>query len=132
MSGKDDLARGWLRKADSDLVTAELVVSSDGPYDTACYHAHQAIEKCLKAVIAHRGEAIPRTHNLEDLGETALAGSPSLELDLDALAEYTPFAVELRYDAGFWPDRDTAAAALAAARNVRSRVVALLPEDARP
>ena len=132
MSGKADLARGWLRKADSDLVTAELVVSGDGPYDTDCYHAHQAIEKCLKAVIAHRGAAIPRTHNLEDLGETALAGSPSLELDLDALAESPPFAVELRYDAGFWPDRDTAAAALAAARNVRSRVVALLPEDARP
>ena len=132
MNGAADLARGWLRKADSDLVTAELVVSGDGPFDTACYHAQQAIEKCLKAVIAHGGAAILRTHNLEDLGEAALVVLPSLELDLDALADITPFAVELRYDAGFWPDRETAAAALAAARYVRSQVVALLPEDASP
>ncbi len=132
MNGPPELAKGWLRKADSDLAAAERVVSGAGPYDTACYHAQQAIEKSLKGVLAYHGEAIPRTHNLEDLGEAAAEMTPSLELDVDGLAEITPFAVELRYDPGFWPDHETAAAALATAQDVRSRVGAILPEDACP
>ncbi len=57
MNGPADLARGWLQKADSDLTTAELVLSGDGPYDTACYHAQQAIEKCLKTARNVRSRA---------------------------------------------------------------------------
>ena len=33
MRDRHDLARGWLAKADSDLVTARLVLDSPGPYD---------------------------------------------------------------------------------------------------
>jgi len=132
MNGPADLARGWLRKADSDLATAELVVAGDGPYDTACYHAQQAVEKSLEAVLAHCGTSIPRTHNVEDLGQAAVEARPSLKLDLDALAEITPFAVELRYDPDFWPDRDTAVEAVASARTVRSAVAAVLPAGTRP
>jgi len=55
MSDPTDLARGWLRKADSDLATASHVVAGDGPYDTACYHAQQAMEKSLKALLAYGG-----------------------------------------------------------------------------
>jgi HEPN domain-containing protein len=80
MNGPGDLAKGWLQKADSDLATAQLVLSSDGPYDTACYHAQQAIEKCLKAILAYNGVSIPRTHNLEELGQSAVDAVPSLEL----------------------------------------------------
>jgi HEPN domain-containing protein len=132
MNGPGDLAKGWLQKADSDLATAQLVLSSDGPYDTACYHAQQAIEKCLKAILAYNGVSIPRTHNLEELGQSAVDAVPSLELDIDGLAEITPFAVEPRYDPDFWPDRDTAADALATARLVRSRAASVLPAAARP
>ena len=130
MSGPADLARGWLRKADSDLATASQVVSGDGPYDTACYHAQQAIEKSLKALLAYAGSEIPRTHNLEELGEAAMRASPALEVDINDLAGITPFAVELRYDPDFWPDRVTAAEAIATA--LRSRVIALVPEEGRP
>ena len=56
MSGPIDLTWGWLRKADSDLATASRVVAGEGPYDTACYHAQQAIEKSLKAL--HRQTAV--------------------------------------------------------------------------
>ena len=59
MSGQVDLARGWLRKAGSDLATASLVVAGNGPYDTACYHAQQALEKSLKALLAFTGAGIP-------------------------------------------------------------------------
>jgi HEPN domain-containing protein len=132
MNGPGDLAQGWLLKADSDLATAQLVLSSDGPYDTACYHAQQAIEKCLKAILANKELRIPRTHNLEELGQAALDAIPSLKLDVDGLAEITPFAVEPRYDPDFWPDRDTAAEALATARFVRSQAASVLPPSASP
>lgn len=132
MNGPAELAKGWIAKADSDLATADLVVKAGGPFDTACYHAQQAIEKCLKAVLAFGGVAVPRTHNLEELGERAAEAMPMLELNVDKLAEITPFAVELRYDLGFWPDPETAAAALATAQQLRSQVVSALPQAARP
>lgn len=132
MNGPAELAKGWIAKADSDLATAELVVNAGGPFDTACYHAQQAIEKCLKAVLAVGGAAIPRTHNLEELADRANEAMPPLALDADELAEITPFAVELRYDPDFWPDLETATKALSAARRLRVRIVAALPESARP
>jgi len=132
MNGPAELAKGWLAKADSDLATADLVMKAGGPSDTACYHAKQAIEKCLKAALAFSGVAIPRTHNLEELGDQAAEVMPKLVVDADELAEITPFAVELRYDPDFWPDLDTAKAALSATQRVRSQIVTLLPEAARP
>jgi HEPN domain-containing protein len=132
MNGPAELAKGWITKADSDLATAELVVNAGGPFDTACYHAQQAIEKCLKAVLAVSGAAIPRTHNLEELGDRVAEAVPTLVLDANELAEITPYAVELRYDPDFWPDLETAGRALAAALRVREQIVAALPETARP
>ena len=48
MPNKNDLARGWLRKAESDISDAERTLSSEGPFDTACFHAQQAAEKLMK------------------------------------------------------------------------------------
>ncbi len=45
MKCKADLAKGWLLKGDSDLATAKCTAGSEGPYDTACFHAQQAVEK---------------------------------------------------------------------------------------
>jgi len=89
MNGPADLAKGWLRKADSDIGTARVVLAGDGPFDTAY-------------------------------------------LDVDQLAEITPYAVELRYDPGFWPDRATAQDAVDAASRVRGAIAEALPEQARP
>ncbi len=132
MNGPDDLARGWMQKADSDLAAAHQVLAGPGPYDTVCFHAQQAIEKCLKAVLAHAGEPIPRTHNLEELADRTHEVAPAFAADPDELAEITPFAVELRYDPEFWPDRETAAAAVAAAVELRAEAEKALPPAARP
>lgn len=72
MSDPADLARGWLRKGDSDLATARLVVTSAGPYNTACFHAQQAAEKYLKGFLSFVGQPFPLTHNLEELERRAL------------------------------------------------------------
>lgn len=119
-----DLALGWFRKADSDLTTAQVMLESDGPYDTACFHAQQAAEKYLKGFLALNGEAIPRIHDLIELNRLCVALSPTWQVDEQSLAELMPFAVEARYDLGFFPDQETAAAALALAEQVRDDVLA--------
>ena len=132
MNGPADFARGWLCKARSDLADARRTVESEGPYDTACFHAQQAIEKSLKAALAFFGEAIPRMHDLRELGERAVVLLPGMRLNAETLADVTPFAVELRYDPDFWPDRETAARALAVAEDVFRRVTEALPPATRP
>jgi len=47
-------ARGWFLKAESDLSAAQQVLAGEGPYDTACFHAQQSIEKLLKGFLAYK------------------------------------------------------------------------------
>ena len=131
MPDKFELGRGFFLKAESDLNTAQRMVASDGPYDTACFHAQQAAEKYLKGLLAFLGEPFPRTHNLEELqhlGEK-LPSWPLTALDLTQLSSY---AVEVRYDFEFWPDRQTAQDAIALASKVRKLVLDAVPPAARP
>ena len=37
MATQIDLARRWMQKGESDRLTADLIVQSPGPYDTACF-----------------------------------------------------------------------------------------------
>lgn len=120
------LAWGWIRKGDSDLADARRTVGSEGPYDTACFHAQQATEKYLKALLALHGQPIPRTHDLEEIQERC-AQVTALPLNEIDLADLTGYAVELRYDADFWPDRSTAAEALVLAERVRAVITSALP-----
>lgn len=127
MKDKLDHSRGWLLKAESDLLAAEKLVTVGGPYDMACFHSQQAAEKYLKALLAFADQPIPRTHNLEDLDrlcEQAVSNWHIAGVDLTRL---TPYAVELRYDFEFWPDQATAEEALQDAKAVRAAVLSILP-----
>lgn len=129
MSDKTDLARGWLLKAESDLTTCRRIVEGPGPYDTACFHAQQAVEKYLKGLLAFAGLPIPRTHNLEELERLCSVLNPAPALTGIDLTELTPYAVQMRYDTEFWPDQPIAIEALEVAESVRSAVLACVPAD---
>ena len=80
------------------------------------FHAQQAIEKALKAVLFKQGVLVPRTHRLDELldalQDSALPAPPHAE----RLDELNPYAVQARYgalDAGPL-DRAQAAAWLSA------------------
>ncbi len=126
LKDKSELVSGWIRKAESDLTTARLIAESEGPYDTACFHTHQAVEKVLKGFLADRGIAIPRSHDLEELASRCMELETSLVLDIVMLAEMSEYAVEMRYDAEFWPDQATADKALKLAEAVFTQVTALV------
>ena len=58
----------WLRKAANDLRTGETMVSVDPAVtDTACFHAQQCVEKCLKAFLTFAQRHVEKTHSLPRL-----------------------------------------------------------------
>ncbi len=60
-----------LRAAGSDLRAARLLNADTGQSnDVIGFHAQQAIEKALKAVLVVAGEEIPYTHDLAFLLDT--------------------------------------------------------------
>ncbi len=130
----DDLAhaRGWFRKAESDLTAARRVLEGDGPYDTACFHAQQAAERFLKGFLAFKARPVPRVHNIEDLQHLCCEADPGLNFALLAGTQLTPYAVELRYEFDFWPERETAAEAIVTAEALRAVVLERVAPEARP
>jgi len=73
--------------------------------------AQQSVEKLLKAVLASRGIRFERTHDLTRLAQQLGTAGVELPADVERIAELTPWAVELRYDAPLeWEALDHAAA----------------------
>ena len=132
MSDLQTLARGWFRKAESDLHTLRLVVASNGPYDTACYHAQQAVEKYLKGFLIIREQPFPYTHDLEELERLCQRIESLPELDVLDLVELTDYAVGMRYDFEQWPTREEAAQAMQTAEQVRAVILARVAVEAHP
>ncbi|MHB8762909.1 MAG: HEPN domain-containing protein [Deferrisomatales bacterium] len=91
----------WLNHARSDLRLAELAVGRDVLPEQLCFHAQQACEKALKAVLLRRRVEFPFTHDLAELVETAEAAGLAIPPEVARADELTPFAVETRYP-GLW------------------------------
>ncbi|MCS6950910.1 MAG: HEPN domain-containing protein [Armatimonadota bacterium] len=76
-------AEQWLLFARDDLRMAELAMA-EGIHNQVCFHAQQCVEKTIKALIAHAGGLVPRTHRLTDLLESVdLPCNPLAELAAD-------------------------------------------------
>jgi HEPN domain-containing protein len=125
MKGKPDLVQGWLKKAASDLVAMRASAQAGAP-DAAYFHAQQAAEKYLKAYLADRDREVIHTHNLFKLLAACEEIDPAFSQLADAATLLTPFAVEARYDAEFWPTREMLEAAEFAANRVAKLVCSLV------
>lgn len=80
----------WLRHARSDLAVAEGLVSGDVLVETLCYHAQQAVEKSLKAVLVYRGIEFPYTHNIARLITIVRESNLQWQDELDEAADTFP------------------------------------------
>ena len=63
----------------------------------AGFHAQQAVEKALKAVLSHSGVVYRRTHDIAELLDVASDSGISDPPHADRLDELNPYAVEYRY-----------------------------------
>ena len=85
----------WLRYAGEDLAMARVLIGTSVPPRGSAFHAQQAVEKALKAVLVANGREVPRIHDLLSLIHRLppVAGLPATA-DLDVLSDY---AVDSRY-----------------------------------
>jgi len=125
------LVRGLLRKAQSDLLALDATLKA-GAYDAAAFHAQQAVEKLLKAYLAHEGEEFPFTHNLSRLVELCAELDITFQTLIPVVEPLTPYAVELRYDSDFWPTAKEASEAQGSAVAARDFVLSHLPPSLHP
>lgn len=95
------------------------------------FHAQQAVEKALKAVLASRGHPVRKTHDLMELYGSLESVGLSCPLALDELDQLSPYAAMFRYD-----DTDIPRLDMDVARATVTRIiewaVARIEESDRP
>jgi HEPN domain-containing protein len=91
-------AADWLRHAKGDLTLARIRLPKDGLYSTLCFHAQQAAEKSIKAVLVRRGVEFPKTHSIARLIDL-LPPDVIRPESLLASAILTTYATTMRYPA---------------------------------
>ena len=92
-------SRTLLRKAEGDAAAArELAGNPEIPDEIVGFHAQQAVEKWLKALIADSGRHFEHTHDLRRLLSLAGADRSELPVNADSLIALTQYSVPLRYE----------------------------------
>ncbi len=86
----------WLEKANEDVAVAHLLLREDHP-DPAAFHAQQALEKTLKALLVAAEQDVRRTHDLEALATQANRHWPSLIPSPFPLADLSQWYLVSRY-----------------------------------
>ena len=121
------LVAGWIRKADLDFATVVHLAPEEHFRDIVAFHAQQAAEKYVKAILTRHQIEFPKTHLIEQLLILLSPAEPQLADALDAARWLSPFGVDVRYP-GDRPDTlpGDEVRALALTRLVRERVMALL------
>ena len=62
------LPNEWMSHAKSDLRLAHLAAADNlVRREQACFHAQQAAEKAIKAILLSQGIEFPLTHDIEEL-----------------------------------------------------------------
>ena len=105
-------------KAENDLIAGRATLATGEALDTVCFHAQQAAEKSIKAILALHDIEYPWRHDLAELLELARPLARELEPLGDAIIDMTPYAVEGRYSRSFHPPEDEARERIEAAGRV--------------
>jgi len=99
MATGHDLAEQLLRRAVDDEAAARAMLPLETVTDAIVgFHAQQAVEKSLKAVLAARNVEFPFIHDIEGLADLCETAGVRLPDELDGVDRLTPYAAGLRYD----------------------------------
>lgn len=128
---KREFVGQWLAKAAGDLRAAAHLLSggADLAYGAA-FHAQQAVEKLLKAVLVWHQVEFPRSHDISRLVDLVGTADPGLADIIRGADDLTPYAVEVRYPGDLpEPTLGEAREAVALAERVREAVLRHLPPE---
>jgi len=94
-----EVAEMLLRKAGQDEFALEkLVPDPASPDEVIGFHAQQAVEKMLKAVLADASIPYRHTHDLVQLFDLLRKNRLPYPAELEEARRLTPFASTLRYE----------------------------------
>jgi HEPN domain-containing protein len=100
MSDEASVPQVLLGLARDDELAARSLLPVEGVTDAILgFHSQQAVEKSLKAVLAHRGVEFPFTHDLDGLLELCQGNGIEVPEELSDVDHLSPYAVQLRYGA---------------------------------
>ena len=129
------LVRQWLEKARQDLRSCDSLLREDPPLlYPACFHAQQAAEKYLKALLAWRGTEFPKTHSIEQLLDLVERADAAVASQLVEAQGLTAYGVDIRYPGDQpEPTLEETRRAVGLAGAVRDAVLAIvLPPGRQP
>jgi HEPN domain-containing protein len=94
-----DLAEQLLRRAADDEAAARAMLPLESVTNAIVgFHAQQAVEKSLKAVLAARDVEFPFIHDIGGLADLCQEAGVSLPDELAGVDRLTPYSAGLRYD----------------------------------
>lgn len=99
MPWHDHVALLMEKAAQDEYVLDKILTDARAPIEIFGFHAQQAAEKMLKAVLAQAAVEYPISHRLAELIDLARDNGMELPGHLEDIRLLTPFAVEFRYDA---------------------------------
>jgi len=98
---KPHIEEAWrsLQLADRDITVFNILRQEpEAHLSIVCFHAQQAVEKSLKAVLFSRQIEFRRTHDLVELAQLLRQHGAETPVADDLLRRLNPFAVTFRYD----------------------------------
>jgi HEPN domain-containing protein/predicted nucleotidyltransferase len=98
MKTNQDIAKTLLEKAKVDFESARILSQHLNQMESIGFHAQQAVEKALKAVLAYRDVHFPRTHDLGEILKMLVANGIGFDERLNEAVKLNEFAVDMRYD----------------------------------
>ena len=99
MTPSRERAQLLLRKAAQDEFTIDKPFSDPAsPDEVIGFHAQQAVEKMLKAVLALASVRYRRTHDIVELIDLLRDHGQPFPKELEDVRRLTPFATDFRYD----------------------------------
>ncbi len=128
---KVEFVRQWVNKAESDFNTAEHLSKSGESYVyAAAFHAQQAAEKYLKALLVWHQIEFKKIHDIAALLRLASKANPDIADLLKDAENLTPYGVKYRYP-GDYPHVtvDHVQEALRIASQVRTEIRDRLPQN---
>lgn len=95
----------WLKSAEMDLESIQLIMHVEKLTPVVSFHAQQAVEKCLKALLEELAGKVPKEHSIIKL-HRMVNEKVSLEIDYDIMTDFDQIYIEARYpgEAGLLPD----------------------------
>jgi HEPN domain-containing protein len=129
MKSPRDHAWGLLAKAEHDLVAARATLSTGQAMDMVCFHAQQATEKSLKALLALHDVEYPWRHDLGEIIHLVRPFAPQITALEEQILRLSPFAVEVRYDDELAPSLSEAREALQIATEVYDLIAQVVQHD---